>query len=68
MIKSMKKDQYKTRPNVVLKNKVNGDTVTGNIVDEKDIDGRLFWVVQLPQRGDMPYNYAKDSWSLLKGK
>jgi len=64
----MKRVQYKIRHDVVLKNKLNNEIVKGNIVNEKEIDGKNYWVLNVPSRGAQQLSYSKDSWILTKGK
>lgn len=60
--------QYSIRYDVVLKNRLNGETVRGNLVNEKDIDGKHYWVLNVPSRGAAQLSYAKESWTMTKGK
>ena len=60
--------QYKIRYEVTLKNKLNNEIVRGNIVNEKDIDGKQYWVMTVPGRGAALLSYSKDSWVITKGK
>ena len=64
----MKRPQFTVRPNVTLKNRLTNETITGNIVDERDIDGKSYWVLTLPSRGASRLSYAKESWQVTKGK
>ena len=64
----MKRTQFKIRHDVVLKNKLNNELVKGNIVNEKEIDGKNYWVLNVPSRGAQQLSYSKDSWSIVKGK
>ena len=64
----MKRVQYKIRSDVVLKNKLNNETVRGNIINEKEIDGKNYWVLNIPSRGAQQLSYSKDSWILTKGR
>jgi hypothetical protein len=64
----MKRVQYKIRHDVVLKNKLNNELVKGNIVNEKEIDGKNYWVLNIPSRGTQQLSYSKDSWILTKGR
>ncbi len=64
----MKRAQYKTRYDVALKNKLNGEIVKGNIVNEKDIEGKQYWVMSIPSRGQTQLSYSKESWIVTKGK
>jgi hypothetical protein len=64
----MKRVQYKIRHDVVLKNKLNNEIVRGNIINEKEIDGKNYWVLNVPSRGAQQLSYSKDSWILTKGR
>jgi hypothetical protein len=64
----MKHSQYKIRYEVSLKNKLNNEIVRGNIVNEKDIDGKQYWVMTVPGRGAALLSYSKDSWAITKGR
>jgi hypothetical protein len=64
----MKRQAYKVRHDVVLKNRLNNEVVRGNIVNEKEIDGKHYWVLNIPSRGAAQLSYAKESWTITKGK
>lgn len=64
----MKRQVFKTRYDVVLKNRLNNEVVKGNIVNEKEIDGKQYWVLNIPSRGAAQLSYAKESWTITKGK
>ena len=64
----MKRPTYKVRHDVVLKNRLNNETVRGNIINEKDIDGKQYWVMNIPSRGAAQLSYAKESWTVIEGK
>lgn len=64
----MKRPTYTIRHDVVLKNRLNNETVRGNIVNEKEIDGKQYWVLNVPSRGAAQLSYAKESWTVTKGK
>ena len=64
----MRHSQYKIRYEVTLKNKLNNEIVRGNIVNEKDIDGKQYWVMNVPSRGTSQLSYSKDSWAITKGR
>lgn len=64
----MKRPQYKIRYDVTLKNRLNNEVVRGNIVNEKDIEGKQYWVLNVPSRGAAQLSYAKESWIVTKGK
>ena len=40
----MKRNQYKIKYDVTLKNRLNNEIVRGNMVNEKDIDGKQYWI------------------------
>lgn len=63
------KQQFKIRHDVVLKNRLTNETVRGNIINERDIEGKSYWVMNMPGRGSAQLSYSKDSWSIVnKGK
>ena len=64
----MKTVQYNIKRNITLKNRFNNDTVVGDIVNEKDIDGKQYYVVMVPNRHNAQLSFAKESWSITKGK
>jgi hypothetical protein len=62
----MKKERYKSIYNVNIKNRLNNESVTGNIVDEKSIEGKNFWVMCPSHRPNTRLLYSKDVWLLYK--
>lgn len=50
--------------NVQFKNKLNGELVVGDIINEEDIEGKQFWVVLSNKR---PLKIAKDAYT-IQGK
>jgi len=63
-----RRSQYSIRYDVVLKNKHNNEIVKGNLINEKDIEGRQYWVMNVPSRGFAQLSYAKESWIITKGR
>ena len=57
--------RYTTKYNVLLKNRFNNETVRGDIVEEKDIDGKGFWVLYNPDRGNKIL-LSKESFNIVK--
>lgn len=43
----MLKNKYQSKHNVLLKNIVSGETMRVDIINEKEIDGKSFYVVNL---------------------
>ena len=65
----MNRNQYKIKYDAVIKNRFNNETIYGNIVNERDIDGKGYWVMNVPGRGAAQLSFAKESWLLIrKGK
>lgn len=60
--------QYKMKSNVNLVNRLTNETIRGNIVNEKEIDGKQYWVVAPANRPGSQLIYSKDAWSMSKGK
>lgn len=59
----MLKTKYSAKHNVLLKNIVSGETMRVDIVNEKEIDGKQFWVISLNKRQVL---LAKASYSIVK--
>lgn len=59
----MLKIKYQAKHNVLLKNIVSGETMRVDIVNEKEIDGKQFWVISLNKRQVL---LAKASYSIVK--
>lgn len=59
----MLRNQYKIKPNVTLKNRVNNQTVVGDIVGEEEIDGKQFWIIRSNNRA---LKLAKDAYGMSK--
>ena len=59
------KNRYNTKHNVVLKNRFNNETVRGDIIEEKEIDGSHFWVLYNPDRGNKIL-LSKESFNIVK--
>ena len=56
---------YKPKIDAVLKNNFNNETVVGDILNEEEIDGRLFYVVKV---GPRTMKLAKDGYKLLRSR
>lgn len=54
---------YKTKPNVMFKNKITNEVARGDIVNEEFIDGKQFYVVKIGLRF---LKFSKDGYTLLK--
>jgi len=59
----MLKQKYITKHNVLLKNIISGETMRVDIVGEKEIDGKQFWVTSALKRQIL---LSKASYSLVK--
>lgn len=53
---------------VTVSNKYNGDMFTGNILDEKEIDGKHFWVFNSKERPGRPLLLSKEYFTVKKSK
>lgn len=60
-----RRNVYKPRVNVKLKNKFNNEIVTGDIVNEEDIEGKTFWVIKQNAR---LMKLAKEAYVLQHGR
>ena len=45
-MKFNKRPKYNVRPGVRFKNKLNGELVMGDLINEEEIEGRLFYVIR----------------------
>lgn len=54
---------YKPKLNIKLKNKLTNETLVVNIINEEDIEGRQFWVVQSKNR---TLKLSKDAYTTSK--
>ena len=60
--------QYRVKENISLVNKLTNETIRGNIVNEKEIEGKQYWVVMTVNRPGSQLVFSKDAWSMQKGK
>jgi hypothetical protein len=61
--------QYKIKENVAIVSKLTKEVIRGNIINEKDIDGKSFWVMVTYNRPGTQLIFSKDAWFLqFKGK
>ena len=65
MLKSSK--HYNKQINVQLKNIISGEKMKGDVLSETNIDGKAYWVFSSYERPSV-LMYAKDAWSIVKGK
>jgi hypothetical protein len=61
----LRTNRYNTKSNVLLKNRFNNETVRGDVVEEKEIDGKGFWVLYNPERGTKIL-LSKESFTIVK--
>lgn len=61
----MRKNTYKLKPNVKLRNKFNNEVVAGDVVNEEEIEGKLFWVIKQNAR---MLKLAKEAYVLQNGR
>jgi hypothetical protein len=59
----MLRNKYQIKHDVLLKNIVSGETMRVDIVNEREIDGKQFWVISLDKRQAL---LAKASYSIVK--
>ena len=53
---------------VVLKNNRTKEITRGVVIDEERIDDKAYWVVIVDNRPSSKLRFAKDAWSIQKGK
>lgn len=56
-----KKPTYNVRKNATLKNRLNNELFTGDIINEESIEGKMFFVVRKEGR---IFKFNKDSFSV----
>lgn len=59
----MKRVKYNIKRNVILTNRVTNEIITGDIINEDDIEGRSFFVVK---SGSRVMKLAKDAYTIKK--
>lgn len=59
----MLRNKYQIKHDVLLKNIVSGETMRVDILNEREIDGKQFWVIALDKRQAL---LAKASYSIVK--
>jgi len=60
--------QYKIKENITLVSRLTNEKIRGNIVNEKEIEGRHYWVVIPTNRPNSQLVFSKDAWLMEKGK
>lgn len=55
-----RKNQFVTKPNFVLFNRLNNEQITGDLVNEDEIDGKQFYVLRV---GPRYLKLAKDAYT-----
>jgi hypothetical protein len=53
---------------ITIKNNRSNDVVRGVVVDEESIDDKKYWVIMPDNRPGSKLRFAKDAWSIVKGK
>lgn len=59
----MKRKSYATKKDVVLVNRVTNEVITGDIINEDEIEGRFFFVIK---SGGRVIKVAKDAYNIKK--
>ena len=59
----MKRSKFVVKRNVTLTNRVTNETITGDIINEDDIEGRPFFVIK---SGARVMKLAKDAYIIKK--
>jgi len=58
------KPKYNVRPNVKLKNKFNNEIVTGDIINEEEIEGKYYFVLR-NEKGNV-VKLTKEAYTIIK--
>jgi hypothetical protein len=59
----MTRPQYKIKPKVTLKSRLNNQIVEGDIIAEEEIDGEAFWIMRTHNR---VLKLAKSAYTVVK--
>lgn len=59
----MKRQQFVTKPNFVLFNRLNSEQIVGDLINEDEIEGKQFYVLRVGQR---TLKLAKDAYTPKK--
>lgn len=61
------KQAFQPKP-IAIKNNRSNETTRGVVVDEEKIDDKVYWVIVPDNRPGSKLRFAKDAWSIVKGK
>lgn len=64
-MRTHQRNQFVTKPNVTLQNRLNNELITGDLVNEDEIDGKKFFVLRAG-RPPRLMKLAKDAYTLKK--
>lgn len=59
-----KRVKYNVKPNVKIKNRLNGDIIFGDLINEEEIEGKGFFVLR-KDRGHV-IKLSKEAYSLVR--
>ena len=59
----MKRQQFVTKPNFILFNRMNSEQIVGDLINEDEIEGKHFYVLRVGQR---TLKLAKDAYTPKK--
>ncbi|NDG30620.1 hypothetical protein EB118_11185 [bacterium] len=54
---------YKIKPNTNFKNNITKEVVSGDIINEEEIEGKRFYIVKI---GPRVLKFSKEGYSILK--
>jgi hypothetical protein len=60
-----KRNQYIVKHDVTLLNKLNNESITGDLINEEEIEGKMFFVLRSGHPSRL-MKLAKDAYSLKK--
>lgn len=64
IMKKPKRPQYYIRRDIKIKNRLNGEIISGDLINEEDIDGKSYFVVR-NDKGSI-VKLTKEAYSLIK--
>ena len=63
-MRQQNKKQYVIKPNAKLKNKFNSEIITGDIINEEEIEGKYYFVVRNEKRNIV--KLTKEAYTVIK--
>lgn len=68
MIKNTTRYKNNIIENVTVSNKINGEVLIGDIINEKEIEGKNFWVFNLKDKPNRQILLPKEYFTIKRSK